>query len=58
MFDKVKGMVVHFGGIDLVAHQLCSTPADAEEHDSLCKWTAWQGISNIIKFAPAGISDT
>ena len=39
IFDEVEGLVVHVVGVDLVAHQLCSTPADGEQYDSLHKWT-------------------
>ena len=39
VFDEVEGLVVHVVGVDLVAHGLGSTPTDAEQHDSLHKWT-------------------
>ena len=46
IFDEVEGLVVHVVGVDLVAHRLRSTPADAEQHDSL--WTVDSVSSEML----------
>ena len=44
--DQVEGLVVHVVGVDLVAHRLRPTPADAEQHDSLRKWTVLTSMNS------------